>query len=431
MANTELIVANLEFATIKNNLKTFMSSQNELLDYDFDGSSISVLLDVLAYNTYYNNIYLNHVATEMFLDSAQLRDSVYSIAKALNYTPTSYQSAVAFVDIDINPTTTPESITIPRLTSFISTVGDNTYTFSTNSDITVHANNSYQVSNVALYEGELITEAYLVSSNNRTFYVNNFDVDVSSLVCKIRNSNTDSTNSTYTRANSLFGVTATSNVFFVEPAANGSYNVVFGNGTFGRQPNNGNLIEISYRVSSGTDPNGANSFSTGSVAGHPAAVTLVTRASGGVPFETLDDIRFAAPRTLAVQERAVTKEDYRTLIQNQFTDITSMNVFGGEELNPPQFGTVVMASRSAAFDQIPTSIKNSMVNFIKPKCPIGVTPKVEDPEFINIKIDSTVKFNVNDTSKQRAEITTLVRNTINTFNTDNLDKFDTTFRKSK
>ena len=431
MANTELIVANLEFATIKNNLRTFMSAQSELLDYNFEGSSISVLLDVLAYNTYYNNIYLNHVATEMFLDSAQLRDSVYSLAKTLNYTPTSFQSAVAFVDIDINPASTPESITIPRLTSFISTVGDNTYTFSTNSNITVHANNGYQVSNVALYEGELVTEAYLVSSNNRTFYINNFDVDVSSLVCTVRNSNTDSTNSTYTRANSLFDVGSSSNVFFVEPASNGSYNVVFGNGTFGRQPNNGNLIEVSYRVASGTDPNGANSFSAASVAGHPAAITLVTRASGGVPFETLDDIKFSAPRTLAVQERAVTKEDYKTLIQNQFTDITSMNVFGGEELDPPQFGTVVMASRSAAFDQIPTSIKTSMVNFIKPKTPIGVTPKVQDPEFINIKIDSKVKFNVNDTSKQRAEITTLVRNTIDTFNTDNLDKFDTTFRKSK
>ena len=165
-ANTEFSVANLEFDTIKSNLQSFMAGQAVFADYNFTGSTLNVLLDVLAYNTYYNNVYLNHVATEMFLDSAQLRDSVYSIAKTLNYLPRSYRSAVGFININVNPSSNPHQITIPRLTSFTSTLGDNTYTFSTNTDITVYSNNSYLASNVAIYEGELVQEAILVTNTS-------------------------------------------------------------------------------------------------------------------------------------------------------------------------------------------------------------------------------------------------------------------------
>ena len=429
--NNELIVANLEFDSIKSNIKTYLEGQSIFSDYNFDGSSLSVLLDVLAYNTYYNNIYLNKVASEMFLDSANARDSVYSIAKTLNYTPQSYQSSVAFVDIDVNPSSNPHSITIPRFSTFTSTVSGVAYTFSTNNNITVYANNGYVASNVAIYEGELITEINQTANGNQTYYINNFDVDVSSITVKVRASNTDSTNSTYTRANSLFGVTSTSNVFFIEPAANGSYNVQFGNGTFGNKVINGNLVEIQYRVSSGTSPNGANAFTSDGVAGHPASVSLVTRASGGAEFQKLDDIRFEAPRALATQERAVTKEDYRTIIKNEFTDITSMNVFGGEDLNPPQFGKVILASRSSAFDVIPDTIKQDMINFIKPKVPIGIIPEIKDPEFINVKVDANVRYNRNATLQKSSEIQSVVETAISDFNADNLDVFDTVFRRSK
>ena len=433
-ANTEFSVANLEFDTIKSNLQTFMEGQAIFADYNFTGSALSTLLDVLAYNTYYNNVYLNHVATEMFLDSAQLRDSVYSIAKTLNYLPRSYRSSVAYINVDVNPTSNPHSITIPRLTAFTSTVGDNTYTFSTNTDITVFANNSYLASNVAIYEGEIIQEAFLVSNtspNTQQFIINNFDVDVTSLTCKVRTSNTDSTNSEYTRANSLFGLTATSNVFFVEPSTNGTYKVVFGNGTFGRNLANNNLVELTYRVSSGTDPNGANSFSASSVAGEPATISLVSRATNGDEFQELDDIKFAAPRALAVQERAVTKEDYITLAKNEFSDITSMHVYDGADEPTPQFGVVKLAVRSSSFDNLPSVLKTQIVNFLKPKMPIGVRAEVIDPDYINVVIDSTVKFDKNATLKTSGEIQTLVSDAIVTFNSDNLNKFDSTLRKSK
>ena len=432
--NTEFSVANLEFDSIKSNLQTFLEGQAVFADYNFSGSTLNVFLDVLAYNTYYNNVYLNHVATEMFLDSAQLRDSVYSISKTLNYLPRSYRSSLAFVNININPSTNPHSILIPRLTAFTSTVGDNTYTFSTNTDITVYSNNSYQASNVAVYEGEIVQEAALVtntSPNTQQFYINNFDVDLNSLTVKVRTSNTDSTNSEYTRANTLFGLTGTSNVYFVEPSTNGSYKVVFGNGLFGRQLVNNNLMELTYRVSSGTDPNGANSFSATAIAGHDAVITLETRATNGAVNQNLDDIKFAAPRALAVQERAVTKQDYITLTENEFNDVTSMHVYDGADEPVPQFGVVKLAVRSSSFDVLPTALKTQIINFLKPKMPIGIRSEVIDPDFINVVLNTTVKFDKNDTQKTLGQIQTLTSTTVDTFNTDNLDKFDATFRKSK
>ena len=304
-ANTEFSVANLEFSSIKSNLISFMEGQAVFNDYNFTGSTLNVLMDLLSYNTYYNNIYLNHVATEMFLDSAQLRDSVYSVAKALNYLPRSHRSSVAYVNINVNPDTNLHQVVIPRMTTMTSAIGDNTYTFSTNSDITVYANNSYTVANVAVYEGDVVQEAFLVantSANSQSFNINNSDIDVSSLTVKIRTSNTDSTNSSYTRSNTLFGLTGTSNVYFVEASTNGSYNVVFGNGNFGRQPVLNNLVEIIYRRSSGIDPNGANSFSADSIAGHDATISTVLRASDGALSQDLDDIRFSAPRALSTKK---------------------------------------------------------------------------------------------------------------------------------
>ena len=432
--NTEFSVANLDFSTIKSNLITFMQGQDIFSDYDFTGSNLNVLMDLLSYNTYYNSIYLNHVATEMFLDSAQLRDSVYSISKSLNYLPRSFRSSLAYVNINVNPTSNPHQITIPRLTKLTSTIGDNTYTFSTNSDIIVYANNSYLASNVAIYEGDIVQEAFLVtntSPNTQSFFINNSDVDVTSLAVKIRTSNTDSTNSEYTRANTLFGLTGTSNVYFVEPSTNGSYKIVFGNGTFGRQPSNNNLVEISYRRSNGEDPNGANNFSADSIAGHPAAISLVTRATGGSGPQELDDIRFSAPRALAVQERAVTKEDYKTLVTNEFNDISSMNVYDGADEPVPQNGVVKLAIRSDSFDVLPTTLKTQIQNFLRDKTPIGIRTDIIDPEFINIEVKANVKYNRNATTDGPGTIQTSVETTVNTFNNDNLDDFFKTFRKSK
>ena len=432
-SNSEFIVANLEFDTIKSNLKTYLSSQSLFTDANFEGSNMNVLLDVLAYNTYYNAMYLNHVASEMFLDSAQLRDSVYAHAKQMNYLPTSYTSSVAYVDIDITPGDSPHNITIPRLTEFSTTVGDNAYTFSTNSAITVYSNASYVASNVAIYEGTNITEFYNSNATANTFYIHNYDIDTDSLVVKVRTSNTDTTNTEYTRANTLFNVNSTSNVYFLQGASNGSYEIVFGNDTFGRKLTDGNIVEASYRVSSGGDPNGANSFtSAAAIQGYSTvAVTTNVRAAGGSEYQELNDIKFAAPRSLSVQERAVTTNDYKTLVENEFNDITDMVVYGGEEADPPRFGKVLMVAKSSQYDTLPSFRKQEIIDFINPKSPLTVEPEMLDPTFLRIKVDSKVTYNMNETTSLSGDIVSTVEDAITTFNTNNLGKFNKTFRYSK
>jgi hypothetical protein len=432
-SNAEFIVANLEFDTIKSNLKTYLSSQALFSDHDFEGSNMNVLLDVLSYNTYYNGMYLNHVASEMFIDSAQIRDSIYSHAKTLNYLPTSYRSSTAYVDIIITPGDSPHNINIPRLTKFTSTVGDNTYTFSTNSAVSVYSNNSYTASNVAIHEGELVTEFYNSNTTSNTFFINNFDVDTTSLSVTVRTSNTDNSNSEWTRANTLFDVTSTSNVYFLQPAANGSYEIVFGNDTFGRKLTDGNIVEASYRVASGNEADGANTFSiSGSVSGYSTvAANVQIRSAGGQEFQSLDDIKFAAPRALTTQERAVTSNDYKTLVQNEFGDITDMIVYGGDEANPPQFGKVVMVASSNTYDTLPAFRKQEIIDFINPKSPLTIEPVMQDPTFLRIEVKSNVTYNVNETTNNENSIQTIVEDTISTFDTNNLSKFNKTFRQSK
>ena len=432
-SNAEFIVANLEFDTIKSNLKTYLSSQALFSDHDFEGSNMNVLLDVLSYNTYYNGMYLNHVASEMFIDSAQIRDSIYSHAKTLNYLPTSYRSSTAYVDIIITPGDSPHSINIPRLTKFTSTVGDNTYTFSTNSAVSVYSNNSYTASNVAIHEGELVTEFYSSNATSNTFYINNFDVDTTSLSVTVRTSNTDTTNSEWTRANTLYNVTGTSNVYFLQPAANGSYELVFGNDTFGRKLTDGNIVEASYRVASGNEADGANTFSiSGSVSGYSTvAANVQIRSAGGQVFQSLDDIKFAAPRALTTQERAVTSNDYKTLVQNEFGDITDMIVYGGDEANPPQFGKVVMVASSNTYDTLPSFQKQQIIDFISPKSPLTIEPVMQDPTFLRIEVDCKVTYNMNETTSNPNGVRTTVESAISTFDTNNLSKFNKTFRQSK
>ena len=432
-SNAEFIVANLEFDTIKSNLKAYLSSQSYFSDYNFDGSNMNVLLDVLSYNTYYNNMYLNHVASEMFLDSAQVRDSVYSHAKKLNYLPTSYRSSVAYANVQITPNDSPHSIDIPRLTKFTSTVGDNTYTFSTNTAHTVYSNNSYLAANIALYEGEVITEFYETNSTSNTFFINNYDVDTTSITVKVRTSNTDTTNSEWTRANTLFDIGATSNVYFVQAAANGSYELVFGNDVFGRKLSDGNIVEATYRVPSGSDPDGANTFtSAAAISGYSTvAVTAVERASGGKEYQSLDDIKFSAPRALTTQERAVTSNDYKTLVQNEFGDITDMIVYGGDEADPPQFGKVIMVASSNTYDTLPAFRKQQIIDFINPKSPLTIEPVMQDPTFLRIEVKCNVTYNMNETTSNESGIQATVESAISTFDTDNLSKFNKTFRQSK
>src|SRR5210317_1336213 len=324
-ANSGIAIAELDFDTVKTNLKTFLEGQAQFQDYDFAGSNLNVLLDVLAYNTYYNNFYLNMLASEMFLDTALIRDSIISHAKELNYLPRSSRGAEATINIEITPSDTPASINIPKGTEFTTVVESNTYTFATTEShiITADVNGDYIANNLIIREGYAIEEFFAVTSNtSQRFVLSNKDIDTRSITVKVRESNTSITNTTYSYATSLFGLGANSAIFFLQPAEKEKYEVVFGNDIAGKRPVNGNLVEVYYQVCNREESNQASAFSSASsIQGYSnVAITTVSRARGGAAPESIADIKFNAPRNVQVQERAVTKNDYKILLQQRFPE---------------------------------------------------------------------------------------------------------------
>jgi len=435
-ANSGIAIAELDFDTVKTNLKTFLEGQAQFQDYDFAGSNLNVLLDVLAYNTYYNNFYLNMLASEMFLDTALIRDSIISHAKELNYLPRSSRGAEATINIEITPSDTPASINIPKGTEFTTVVESNTYTFATTEShiITADVNGDYIANNIIIREGDAIEEFFAVTSNtSQRFVLSNKDIDTRSITVKVRESNTSITNTTYSYATSLFGLGANSAIFFLQPAEKEKYEVVFGNDIAGKRPVSGNLVEVYYQVCNREESNQASAFSSASsIQGYSnVAITTVSRARGGAAPESIADIKFNAPRNVQVQERAVTKNDYKILLQQRFPEIEAITVFGGEDQDPPQYGRVVVSVDLENADGIPNITKQQYKEFIDQRTPVSIESVIIDPEFSYIEVSSHIHYNVNSTNATPSDIKSSVLSSIETFANNTLQDFEKTLRYSK
>ena len=437
MANSALSVANLNFNDIKSSLQEYMQTQSSLKDYDFTGSNINVLLDVLSYNTYMQNFYLNMVANESFLNSAVLRDSIISHAKTLNYLPQSRSSSTARVKLKITPNDTPAQITVPKYTSFTTTIESKSYTFSTDEGFTISsdASGNYEANNISIFEGEVITELFTVNSANtdQRFVLNNPEIDTDSLVVKVIASAADTANAEWTKNLSTIGIDGNSNTFFVAPAESGKYEVQFGDGILGRKVENNNIIQATYRKSSGSAPDSANTFTlVGDIQGYSnVVITPFSKASGGSLPESDESIRKNASRSLTIQDRTVTVGDYKTLIKQNFTDIEAINVYGGEQSIPPQFGKVIITVDLKNAQGIPLSRKRDIEAFAKLRAPLSITPLVVDPEFLYVDINSIVRYNPNVTTKSDNEIKTIVGDSIKAHTDANINDFDTKLRMSK
>ena len=437
MANSSLSVADLDFQGIRSGLVTFLKGQPQFKDYDFDGSNISVLLDVLSYNTYLNNFYTNMAISEMFLDSAQIRDSVVSRAKELNYMPRSTKSAVAYIDIQITPGSSPAFITIPKGTSFNARMDSDILTFTTAEAITVSAADLYKAANVAIYEGSYVVEKFTVNTAqlNQRYILSNPTVDTSSISVRVVNSSSDSSNTEYTQATSLLGLGSDSTVFFVQPADKNKYEVVFGDGVTGKGLLNGNIIEVTYRTSKGTKANGAGNFKAGStIDGYSTAnitVTTNVTAYGGAEPESIDSIKFNAPRHYQTQERAVTNADYETIIRAAYPGVRSISVYGGEKLSPPQYGKVFIAVDFTDFNGVPSVVQNDIESFMQDKVPISIDPMVVAADYTYINVIASVIYNQNATTQRATDIQASVIEAVRTFNETYLDSFNVTFRYSK
>lgn len=343
-ANSATQIAELDFEGIKSNLITFLQAQSNIKDYDYTGSNINTVLDVLSYNTYLNNFYLNMVANEMFLDTAQNRDSIVSHIKELNYTPRSFHSSKAVINLQVYPSQRVSLITVPKYTPFTTSINGVSKTFTTEDSLVIKPsvdnlnNTQYVASNVDVFEGKVVDEVFAVTSvNNFVVTISNKEVDTRHLVVKIKESSSSTANSVWTRADTLFGLGSSSNSYFLEPTQGDKFNITFGDGVFGKKPVQGNLVEISYRVSTGEAGNNGKVFvNSGSIDGHSnIAVTTVTNSIGGQEMESINDIKFNAPRAFQVQERAVTANDYKILLQKEYPQVQNVLAFGGEQLTPP------------------------------------------------------------------------------------------------
>lgn len=430
MANTSIDLVGLDFNSLKDNLKTFLKNNTQFKDLDYEGSNMSVLLDLLAYNTYLNGFYTNMVASEMFLDTAQLRDSIVSHAKELNYTPRSFTSAKSTITVDITPTSNVTSIAIPKYTTFTSRVGSNTYTFSTNEAYVVTASNTGAYSlTTDVYEGQVITETFTLNASNtaQRYVLSNKTIDTSSVIMTVYE-DSGTTTLSYSKATTLVGVKNTSTVFFIQAAENQQYEVLFGDNTFGRRPKDGAIAVVKYRAASGELPNGAATFAVdGPIDGHTdIEVATVSVAAGGAVAESNESIRFNAPRSFQAQDRAVTTSDYETLLKNNFSDIQAISVFGGEEHDPPQYGRVYISVDVADADGAPESRKSAYLDFIKARSPLTIDVEFINPDFAYLQINTTVNYNVNVTTKTTADIKTAVQAAISSYNTTNLADFKTT-----
>jgi len=434
MANTTIDLVGLDFNSLKNNLKSFLKNNTQFKDLDYEGSNINVLLDVLAYNTYLNAFYTNMVASEMFLDTAQLRDSVVSHAKELNYAPRSFASAQAQITVAITPTSNVTSIVVPQYTSFTTRVGSNTYTFSTSdTQLITSANNGVHSISLTVYEGLVTGETFVVGSANsqQRFVLSNPTIDVSSLIVSVYEDGGQNI-LTYLKQDKILDVTDTSLVYFVQGAENQQYELVFGDNVFGRRPKDGSTIVVKYRISSGELPNGATTFvSDSAIDGHTNInVTATTIASGGAVSESIESIRYNAPRNFQSQERAVTSHDYETLLLSKFPDIQAISVYGGEEIDPPQFGKVFISVDLFNTDGASEGRKTIFKQYISDRAPLTIDPIFVDPTFMYIKVTSDVYYNVNSTTKSSSDILTAVQAAISTYSLAELENFKTTMHYS-
>ena len=440
MANPKTPITELDFDAIKDQFKVYLQTQTQFKDYNFEGSNLSALLDVLAFNSYNNNFYTNMALNEMFLDSAVLKNSIVSHAKELNYIPRSRKSAKAIVDILITDTTSTEStITIPQYFALSANYQGESYNFVTNESYTARRTEvgKYVAQNVELFEGEMLVsfqkEGFIVDADGvlRVFLTNN-EVDTDSIVVFVDAEATDDQN-IFSRANTIYGVKPTDKVFYLEPYLDEKYSIYFGKNQFGLQPEEYEDVRVRYRICSGTEPNGANTFGNGFIGENGVvSATVIQAASGGQERESMESIRYFAPKSLQVQERAVTTKDYEVLLQQAFPEISAVSAYGGEQLDPPQFGRVAVSVYLNDDTQIISStLSNSYLAYLKERAPLGIEPIFKQTEFVYADMTVSVNYSKKNTEKSASDIEALVRAAIQKYSDDNLEAFDRTLRSSK
>jgi hypothetical protein len=433
--SNKLVVSDYDFDAIKVNLKSFLQGQTSFQDYDFEGSSLNILLDILSYNTHYLAYLANMSTNELYLDSADIRNNIVSLAKMIGYTPSSPRAPMASIDIQLN-NATGTSVTMSKGSVFTSTVENVSYQYITNSDVTITPSSGvYKFSNVPIYEGSLVTFKYTadITDVDQKFVIPSENADTSTLLVKVQNSSSDTTTNTYSLAGGYNSVDANSKVYFIQEGTDGKYEIYFGDGINGKSLSDGNVVILEYIVTNKSVSNSASSFTlSGNIGGFTdVTITTVSNSQGGSDGEANDSIKHNAPLQYAAQDRAVTTTDYETLVQSIYPNALSVSAWGGEDDETPRYGVVKIGVKAASGSTLTETTKQDIVNKLKPYNVASVRPEIIDPKTTSVLLTSTVKYDSKSTTKSsdtlKSEITTAVTN----YNTNTLQKFDSVYRHSK
>ena len=435
-AQGKIEITDLDFDTVKANFRSFLSQQNDFSDYNFEGSGMSVLMDLLAYNTHYLAFHANMLANEMFIDSAVTRASAVSHAKALGYTPSSMKSSYAVLTVTVTGVPTSQTtLTMSAGTVFNTTVNDVGYQFVTVEDVTATSDTGvFQFPNVKIYEGTWVSYQYVVDSTNleQQFIIPSASVDTTTLRVRVQASTTDTTKTTYVLKSDFTSLTSTSATYFLQEIEQGKFEVYFGDGVVGKKPSDGNIVLLNYVVTNGTAADGASVFIAASTVGGYSSVTALatSSASGGGDAETVDSIKFNAPLKYASQGRAVTPDDYKSILPSVYSNIKSVQVWGGEDNSPAVYGKVYISIRPNTGSSLTTTTKNQIITSLKAYNVASVSPEIVDPEILYVILGITMKYNSTLTEKAASTIQALGETTMISYNTNNLQKFDAVFRHS-
>ena len=431
----KLSISQLDFDGIKVNLKRFLSNQSQFKDYDFEGSGMAILMDLLAYNTHYLAYNANVAANEMFIDTADMRNSIVSLAKALGYTPNSATAPYADINVVVNDAT-GSTLVMSAGTQFTTTVNGLSYNFVTIGSNTISPiDNVYTFSNLKIYEGTYVTYQYTYDSTDvdQRFLIQSASADVTTLTVQVQNSSTDTVINTYTKATSITELDSTSKVYFLQEAEDGKFEVYFGDGVTGKALTNGNIIILKYVVTNKTAANGASSFSlSGNIGGFSnVTLTVNSNAANGAEPETNQSIKFNAPKSYAAQDRAVTVEDYKAKVKELYANTQSISAWGGEDAETPFYGRVYISINPKSGSTLTQTTKNSIIDSLKRYSVASVTPVIVDPETTNIILTSTVKYDKTATSKTADTLKSETIEDLTAYNSNTLQSFDSMLRHSK
>jgi hypothetical protein len=443
-ADANITLTDLDFDGIKQGLKDYIGSKSEFKDYNFEGSALSTMLDVLAYNTHYSAFYANMVANEMFLDSSVVRDSVVSHAKAVGYVPTSKKAAKSIVDVTYTDSNYPSSLIISKGSVFSGRKGNGTYNFvNTKAHAVIPREDGiagYIAHSVPVFEGSMRAMTFIVDTNDsdQRFIIPQQDVDISHLTVHVQTSTTDSSGFTdnWSVSTDINEITSTDKVYWVQEVKNGYYEVIFGDNAIGQKLSNGNLVVLEYLITNGEDANGIgvidNPDNRAFTTSDGGVVTVKSIADGGGEREGVDSIKFYAPRVYQAQDRAVTAEDYKSIVMKEYSTADSVYVWGGEELDPPQYGKVFISVKPKSGLLLTTEEKQYLTNtIVGKKNMVAITPDIIDPEYLYTKFTIDTTYNPTLEKMNGDGLKELIKSKIIDWSSENLGKFEQHFRPSK